>query len=145
MIGGLLDNRDTEAYSKIPWLSDIPILGKLFKSEQITKTNTELIVIVTPELVAPLPANAAMPELKYPTKFLPTNSGIPMSQPDGKTAENTMGPLAPSMPVEQLIQANQPEKPLVITTGGVGFGQSSGTGATSTGPAPPVAAPAAPQ
>ena len=54
-IGGLLDNRETETFQKIPFIGDVPILGKFFQSIQRTKSNTELIVIVTPEIVHPIP------------------------------------------------------------------------------------------
>jgi pilus assembly protein CpaC len=142
-IGGLLDNRDTEAYSKIPFLGDIPILGKLFQSMQKTRTNTELIVIVTPEIVAPIDAGAPLPELKMATKFLPPNSGIPMNTPDAKTPANTMAPAPKSMPVQQLLDSMKPETPLVVDSGGVGFGQGGGGGAASTTntPAPVTTAP----
>ena len=60
-IGGLLDNRETQNLEKIPFIGDIPILGKLFQSISKTKTNTELIVIVTPEIVAPVPAGVPLP------------------------------------------------------------------------------------
>src|SRR5208282_4389042 len=36
-IAGLLDNRDTELFNKIPWIGDIPILGRLFQSHSTTK------------------------------------------------------------------------------------------------------------
>jgi pilus assembly protein CpaC len=144
VIGGLLDNRDNESYSKIPGLGDIPILGKLFRSMQKTRTNTELIVIVTPELVSPVSDKAALPELKFPTKFLPPNSAVPVNNPDAKTADNTLPPLSPTMPVEQLILSNQPEPKMVVTSGGVGFGGGVAGAGASTGAAPPVAAPAAP-
>lgn len=144
-IGGLLDNRDTENYEKIPFLGDIPILGKLFQSMQKTRTNTELIVIVTPEIVAPIEAGAALPELKYPTKFLPPNSGIPMNTPDAKTAANTLAPAPKTMSVQQLMDTMKPETPLVIDQGGVTFGasgQSGGAGANAnTAPAPVTTAP----
>ena len=52
IIGGLLDNEENESFQKIPFLGDIPILGKFFQSMTKTKTNTELIVICTAELVA---------------------------------------------------------------------------------------------
>jgi pilus assembly protein CpaC len=68
-IGGLLDNRETKNLSKIPFIGDIPVLGKLFHSIDTTRTNTELIVIVTPEIVNPLPVGAPLPELKYPDPF----------------------------------------------------------------------------
>ena len=56
VIGGLLDNRETDNFEKIPFLGDIPILGRFFQSMQRTKSNTELIVIVTPEIVNPIDA-----------------------------------------------------------------------------------------
>ena len=60
VIGGLLNNTETQTFDKIPFLGDIPILGKFFQSMARTKDNTELIVIVTPEIVAPIPANVAV-------------------------------------------------------------------------------------
>ena len=61
VIGGLLDNSVTQTFEKIPFLGDIPILGKFFQSIQRTKANSELIVIVTPEIVAPIPAGQPLP------------------------------------------------------------------------------------
>ena len=52
MIGGLLNDTVSDAFQKIPFLGDIPIIGKLFQSETKTKNNNELIVIVTPEIGA---------------------------------------------------------------------------------------------
>jgi pilus assembly protein CpaC len=69
-IAGLLDNETTEALSKIPGLSDIPLLGKLFTSKSITKSNSQLIVIVTPELVEPIPAGQPTPDLTRPDSFI---------------------------------------------------------------------------
>ena len=50
-IAGLLDNETTRNLTKIPILGDIPILGELFKSRGIRDRRTELLVVVTPELV----------------------------------------------------------------------------------------------
>jgi pilus assembly protein CpaC len=135
-IGGLLDNRDTETFMKIPFLGDIPILGKLFQSMQRTKTKTELIVIVTPEIVAPIEAGAPLPELKYPGKFLPPNSGIPMNTPDAKTAANTQAPAPPTIPVEKLVESMRPEQPLIIEGSGGGFGAASSSVSAAPAPAP---------
>jgi pilus assembly protein CpaC len=139
VLGGLLDNRESETFEKIPFIGDIPILGKLFQSKSINRTNTELIVMVTPELVSPISANAALPELKYPVEFLPPNSNNPMHNPDAKTAENTPAPVPATIPVETLIQSMKPEKPLVIEsgTGGFGVGSTMGGGASSSDAPPP--------
>jgi pilus assembly protein CpaC len=50
-IAGLMDNETTRNLTKIPFLGDIPILGELFKSRGIRDRRTELLVIVSPELV----------------------------------------------------------------------------------------------
>jgi pilus assembly protein CpaC len=97
---------------------------------QTTRTNTELIVCVTPELVSPIPAGEAVPALKYPTKFLPTNSGIPMNTPDAKNATNTLSPPAPTLTVEKLVESMK-EKPLIIEGSGGTFGAAAGDSTTS--------------
>ena len=74
-IGGLLDNRTTDTLEKIPFIGDIPLLGKLFQSKSVTKQNTELIVIVTPELVRPIPAGQPVFELKLSHAISQTKHG----------------------------------------------------------------------
>jgi len=110
-----------------------------------TKSDTELMVIVTPELVAPIPAGQDLPALNYPTKFLPPNSNIAMHNPDGKTPENTMAPAPTVVPVETLIDSMKPEKPLMIEGGGGTFGSGGGAGMSSNGASAPVAAPGSSQ
>jgi pilus assembly protein CpaC len=143
-IGGLIDNRETENFNKIPLIGDVPILGKLFQSINRTKQNTELIVIVTPEIVAPIPAGAPLPELKYPVPFMPPNSsGAVISPGQGATPGTPLAESPKSIPVEKLIESMQPEQPLVVdgsmsTTGyGVTEGNSSAPGAgAATGAGP---------
>ncbi|HEY1648144.1 MAG TPA: pilus assembly protein N-terminal domain-containing protein [Terracidiphilus sp.] len=127
LLGGLLDNEESETFQKVPFLGDIPILGKFFQSMTRSKSNTELIVIVTPEIVAPIPAGQPIPQLKYPVAFIPPNSNIPMHTPDAKTAENTPASAPTSVPVETLLQSMRPERPLIIETGTGGFGTSGQT------------------
>jgi pilus assembly protein CpaC len=139
-IGGLLDNRETESFQKIPFLGSIPILGKFFQSVSKNKTNTELIVIVTPEIVAPIPTGTSLPRLKYPAGFLPSNSGIPMNTPDAKPAGSAPAKTPSTMPVEKLIESMKPEKPLVIdSTSSGAFGASIGGSGLSAAPAAPTA------
>ena len=50
-LAGLLDNNETRSLSKIPVLGDIPILGNLFKSSTFQKNETELMFIITADMV----------------------------------------------------------------------------------------------
>ena len=130
-IGGLLDNRDNEAYQKIPFLGDIPIIGKFFQSMSRTKSNTELIVIVTPEIVDPVPVGTEIATPKLPSTFLPPNSNTPMHTPDAKTAGVTPEQQPASIPVEQLIDSMKPEP--IMTDAGSSGGGSGGGGGSSMG------------
>ncbi len=74
MIAGLLDNRLTETISKIPGLANIPLLGKLFESRSTQRNNTELMVLVTPEIVQANSEPGKEPNLEMPKPFM---KGIP--------------------------------------------------------------------
>jgi pilus assembly protein CpaC len=76
-IAGLLDNRVTEEFNKIPWIADVPILGNLFKSRQLTKTKNELLIVVTPRIVHP--SDTALPLPAMPKAFL--GSTVPAPAP----------------------------------------------------------------
>jgi pilus assembly protein CpaC len=81
-IAGLLDQRTTVQLSKVPGIGDIPILGELFKSRSVNRTNSELIVLVTPTIVDPLvmPEQTATPQVNMPIQNLDTGTfdkGLP--------------------------------------------------------------------
>jgi pilus assembly protein CpaC len=60
-IGGLIKNNSTANIRAFPILGEIPIIGALFRSTDFQKDRTELVFIVTPRLVKPLPANYKLP------------------------------------------------------------------------------------
>jgi pilus assembly protein CpaC len=80
-IAGLIDNRLTEIASKIPWLGDVPVIGKLFRSRSTNRNNSELMVLVTPKLVKPLDPSQVPPTPPFPAPFLDSKKF------DGKTGE----------------------------------------------------------
>lgn len=51
IIGGLISTTDQNQESGIPFLSQIPIVGNLFKSTTVTKLRQEVIIVVTPHVV----------------------------------------------------------------------------------------------
>jgi len=71
VIAGLLDQRVTENFLRIPGLSNIPLLGHFFKSRTVNKNNSELLVLVTPEYPTALAASDQKPELVFPADFMP--------------------------------------------------------------------------
>ena len=57
-IGGLLQETSRQQINQFPGLGNIPILGALFRSRDFQTEQTELVILVTPYLVAPSPANS---------------------------------------------------------------------------------------
>jgi pilus assembly protein CpaC len=53
-IGGLLSERTRGVVSKVPGIGDLPVLGALFRSVDYQTEESELVILVTPELVSPL-------------------------------------------------------------------------------------------
>jgi len=66
VIAGLMDNRLTTNLSKLPGVSSLPILGKLFESHNINKSTNELMVVVTAHLVHPSATAATGPKMPQP-------------------------------------------------------------------------------
>ena len=82
VIAGLLDNQVTETVNKIPGLSSIPILGNLFKTKETDRSNTELVVLVTPEISLPLqPGEGKTPIMPREFMITPANPVDPYATP----------------------------------------------------------------
>ncbi len=70
-IAGLLQDDFRDDNSQLPWISDVPILGALFRSAEYQRSQTELVIIVTPHLVTPVAGEAlALPtdRVRIPTE-----------------------------------------------------------------------------
>jgi pilus assembly protein CpaC len=66
VIAGLMDNRVTDIYNKIPGLGDIPILGNFFRSKSLQKSNDELMVLCTVRRVSPSSESMSGPKTPQP-------------------------------------------------------------------------------
>jgi pilus assembly protein CpaC len=114
-LAGLLDNSETKTMSKVPGLGDIPVLGNLFRSTQFQKNESELMFIVTTQIVKPvnrddIPKMPAVESLKKgsllgvgvdpksgitgPTGFITNPSETPKSQ----TPSQPASPIKPANP-----------------------------------------------
>jgi pilus assembly protein CpaC len=135
-LAGLLDNNETRSISKIPGLGNIPILGNLFKSTSFQKNETELMFIVTADLVKPvnrddLPVLHGVDGLKKgsPLGVEPKGNGI-----TGKSGFST-GEVTPVGPTATPATEAAPKSTPPATTTGAGAGKDKGvqgaTGSTS--------------
>src|SRR3989442_1545059 len=99
-VAGLLNSSMNSTLQKIPGIGDIPILGKLFQSKQAQKDRTELVVIITPQILARNSpgVTADLPRMAEP--FLPPvpeKKSIPLpppafTRPPGSVNGTTVAP-----------------------------------------------------
>ena len=94
-IGGLISNSTRTNVEKLPGLGDLPILGALFRSTSFRRSESELVIIVTPYLVTP----RSEPDLALPVDgFRPTSQlelilegKLAAASPAHGVTENSLG------------------------------------------------------
>ena len=148
-LAGLLDNNETRSLSKIPVLGDIPILGALFKSKSFQKSETELMFIVTAQLVKPvnrddLPQMRGIDGLKNgsPLGLEPKSEEIHGKTGFSVTGQNTEATPDSAPKVAVPAKATEaPANPKTTTGTETGAGSSSSTSSNTTrvNPTLPVA------
>jgi hypothetical protein len=107
-IAGLIDSSMSSTLQKIPGIGDIPILGRLFQSKAARKDRTELVVMITPEILREGSAGVtnSLPRLGEPfLEPLPQNRSLP-APPPAFSAPAPSGAVAPdAAPVAQVTPA----------------------------------------
>lgn len=70
VIAGLLNKQDVEQFQKMPGLGDIPLFGQLFRSRSVSKSDDELLILVTPHIVNLQSPPKILPMPPFPDTFL---------------------------------------------------------------------------
>jgi len=99
-IAGLLSDTSRNIVNKFPVLGDIPILGALFRSTEYQKNLTELVALVTPHLVKPMPPGA--PRLPTDKWIDPSEVDIYLLGLDQGRQKPVSSPAPPSIPAVPL-------------------------------------------
>ncbi|MPM64353.1 hypothetical protein SDC9_111239 [bioreactor metagenome] len=86
IIGGLVNRSTMSSVNKVPLLGDLPILGTFFKNLNYSQEETELVIIVTPHLVHPLPPHTNLEAM------------LPGSQQERRNADGVWGPYMVGVP-----------------------------------------------
>jgi len=94
MIAGLLNNTTNNSVNRAPWLGNLPIIGALFRSNRFQRSETELVVVVTPYLVHPVSAN----QIALPTDGYRNTDEVGRvlvgREHDSRTGEQRPGPVS---------------------------------------------------
>jgi len=89
-IGGLMKNNVAEVISAFPGLANLPVIGALFRSASFKADRSELLIVVTPHIVQPVPNKITLPTDKFTqptqTEFF-VNGQLESSKPELKSEE----------------------------------------------------------
>ena len=157
-IAGLLNNSMTESLQKVPGIGDIPILGYLFRSKAAQKNRTELVVMITPEilpqaspgvttetprmqepLLGPLPPNQ---QIQMPGAAFTPAGDSPALVPRPRGSADAKPAIAAPTAAEEaaaVLRARTPKSPTMMSEPGKAAAPATASTATS---APGAAAPA---
>jgi pilus assembly protein CpaC len=146
-LAGLLDNSETKTLSKVPFLGDVPVLGSLFRSKSFQKNESELIFIVTAQLVKPmnrddLPQMRGVDGLKNgsPLGLEPKGEEIQGRTGFSVTGQNTEGMPAATPKVVEPVQTVAPaENPKAKAGAEASSSSSTSSNIPRINPALPIA------
>ncbi|HEV3140907.1 MAG TPA: pilus assembly protein N-terminal domain-containing protein [Vicinamibacterales bacterium] len=111
-IAGLINNQVSKTMQRVPGIGDIPILGLLFRSEAAQKDRTELVVMITPEIL-PRNSNGVTPNLPRVTEpFLPAlEQKKSLEAPAPAFSTSTAGAAAAAVAMQTAQPPAEPAKP----------------------------------
>lgn len=98
-IAGLMNNSAQSDKAAVPILSQLPIIGPMFKSKVDHKERTELLVLITPHLVRPLNPDEVPTLPTVPSRFLPPDDNLgEQFQGGGGTVDAPSADVKPAAP-----------------------------------------------
>jgi pilus assembly protein CpaC len=115
-IAGLLNNQMQSTMQKIPGIGDIPILGYLFRSKVASKEQTELVVMITPEILPTDSPGVANQLPRTPDTFMTPLPDNKLKQPLPPAFTPTRQQMTPTTPAARG-QVDATPAPAVSPTG----------------------------
>jgi general secretion pathway protein D len=103
LIGGLMQDQDTKSVSGVPGLSKIPVLGRLFSSESVERSQSELLIALVPHVVR----TPGVTDLNLKAVAAGTDTTVRLSYAPREAAPEETKPAAPAVQPE----APAPAKP----------------------------------
>lgn len=82
-IAGLFERTDSNQVRQVPMLADVPVLGNLFQSRRFQRNETELVILLTPYIVAPSSTQPPVTPFDQPSQL---NGGRGPDSPESQTA-----------------------------------------------------------
>ena len=123
VVGGVLNDRETESQTRTPGLSSLPVLGHLFKRKAITRNTDEILFFITPRIYRPdYQGRRIESEPATGTRSVTISQPVPLGNPDTNTPATSVpaGPTpqqqSPTSTLSQPVYAPAPAATVPATT-----------------------------
>lgn len=120
VVGGVLNDRETDAQTRTPGLSSLPVLGNLFKRKTVTRNTDEILFFITPRIYRPdYQGRRVDTEPATTTRSVTIAQPVPLGNPETNTPATSIpaGPTSQqSSPTNSLVQPVYAPTPAVTTT-----------------------------
>ena len=111
VLAGLINNEDRKSFAKVPYAGDLPVLGRLFRSDSINGSKTEIVLLITPRVLRNVSRPDTVAELfTSGTEAVPGSSPLRLVGSTGFGMAQAPAPAAAATPV-----ALKEDAPLAIT------------------------------
>jgi type IV pilus assembly protein PilQ len=122
VVGGALQDNETELRNRTPGLASVPVLGNLFKRRLTTRSTNEILFFITPRIYRPdFDGNQTAPKVSDSTRTTTLVQPVPLGNPgtnsNNPTAAPPPQPVPPTQPIVQpvVIQPQQTAAPTTTT------------------------------
>lgn len=108
VVGGVLNDRESETQNRTPGLSGIPVLGNLFKRKAVTRTTDEILFFITPRIYRPdYNGRRIDNQVSTGTRSVQLQQPVPLGNP----GTNTPVPTSPQQQLQQTQPQPEPIQP----------------------------------
>jgi type IV pilus assembly protein PilQ len=119
VVGGVLNDRETDTQNRTPGLSNIPVLGNLFKRKTITRNTDEILFFITPRIYRPdYQGRRVDSEPATGTRSVTIPQPVPLGNPSSNTPATSVpaGPQQPQQSPAPVIYQQAPAPAPAATT-----------------------------
>jgi general secretion pathway protein D len=98
VLAGLINSEERNTFTKVPYASDLPVLGRLFRNDDLSGSRTEIVLLVTPRVVRNLQRpDTVQPQFPSGTEAVPSTLPVRLSSASGRIG---MSPQAAAGPAQ---------------------------------------------
>jgi type IV pilus assembly protein PilQ len=102
VVGGVLNDNESETQNRTPGISNVPVLGNLFKRKAITRNTNEILFFITPRIYRPdYQGRRVETEPATGTRSIQISQPVPLGNPSTNTPSPTQQQAAPVQPLTE--------------------------------------------